>query len=234
MKNLLTRGGIEFIAVLLGLTLSLWIDSNARESEAIKQNNEILGRLYANLRADSSDGVWNQKAYERGIKGSKRIIEWCDSDPKFESIDDSIEKDISAILIATYFANNDQEYNSLKNSGKMHLIRNKTLISDLHRYYSQLDYSNFMDRGTWKITEEEVTPFLSAYSNELYHYKGDNKKRVYKNYPKINLVKMPDIEKLRFYASKKLFYHEHQARQYELIVNRVTNLRQLLRKELNI
>ena len=89
MKNLLTRGGIEFIAVLLGLTLSLWIDSNAKESEAIKQNNEILGRLYANLRADSSDGVWNQKAYERGIKGSKRIIEWCDSDPKFESIDDS-------------------------------------------------------------------------------------------------------------------------------------------------
>ena len=65
MKNILARGGIEFIAVLLGLTGSLWIDANVKENEAIKQNDEILNRLYANLRADSSDGEWNRKAYER-------------------------------------------------------------------------------------------------------------------------------------------------------------------------
>ena len=68
MNKILARGGIEFIAVLLGLTLSLWIDENAKENEAISQNDEILSRLYKNLRADSSDGAWNKKAYERGIK----------------------------------------------------------------------------------------------------------------------------------------------------------------------
>ena len=125
MNKILARGGIEFIAVLLGLTLSLWIDENAKENEAISQNDEILSRLYKNLRADSSDGAWNKKAYERGIKGCKRIIEWCDSNPTFESVDDSLEKDLSAILIATYFGNNDEEYNSLKNSGQMHLIKIK-------------------------------------------------------------------------------------------------------------
>ena len=67
MNKILARGGIEFIAVLLGLTLSLWIDENAKENEAISQNDEILSRLYKNLRADSSDGAWNKKAYERGI-----------------------------------------------------------------------------------------------------------------------------------------------------------------------
>ena len=94
MNKILARGGIEFIAVLLGLTLSLWIDENAKENEAISQNDEILSRLYKNLRADSSDGAWNKKAYERGIKGCKRIIEWCDSNPTFESVDDSLEKDL--------------------------------------------------------------------------------------------------------------------------------------------
>jgi len=234
MKNILARGGIEFIAVLLGLTGSLWIDANVKENEAIKQNDEILNRLYANLRADSSDGEWNRKAYERGIKGCRRIIEWCDSNPTFDSVDDSIEKDISAILIATYFGNNDEEYNSLKNSGQMHLIKNNTLISDLHRYYSGLGWSDYMDRDTWRVTEEEISPFLSNYSDELYYYRGDNKKRVFSNYPKINLIRLPNIEKLRFYASKKLMHHEHQARYYKRIVDRVTKLRELLRKELNI
>ena len=31
--NAITRGGIEFIAVLFGLSISLWIDNNAKENE---------------------------------------------------------------------------------------------------------------------------------------------------------------------------------------------------------
>jgi hypothetical protein len=116
----------------------------------------------------------------------------------------------------------------------MHLIKNNTLISDLHRYYSGLGWSDYMDRDTWRVTEEEISPFLSNYSDELYYYRGDNKKRVFSNYPKINLIRLPNIEKLRFYASKKLMHHEHQSRAYNRIVSRVTKLRSLLRKELNI
>tara|TARA_B110000438_G_scaffold63609_1_gene64098 strand:- start:54 stop:365 length:312 start_codon:yes stop_codon:yes gene_type:complete len=33
MKNILARGGVEFLAVLLGITASLWIDKNQKESE---------------------------------------------------------------------------------------------------------------------------------------------------------------------------------------------------------
>ena len=38
MKNILARGGIEFLAVLLGITISLWIDKNNQNSDL---NNEI-------------------------------------------------------------------------------------------------------------------------------------------------------------------------------------------------
>ena len=237
MKNILARGGIEFIAVLLGLSGSLWIDSNIKENESREQNEEILTRLYHNLRSDSSDGAWNQKAYKRAIKGSKNVITWCDKNPSFSMINDSIEKDISAMLIATWFGHNKEEYNSLKNSGKMHLIKNEILIRKLHSYNSSLEWSDYMDRNTWDYTYEEIVPFLSNYGNELYWSREKEwreKNRVFALYPKINLTKLPNIEKLRFYASHKLWYHEHQLRQYESIVKRVSDLRELLKKELDL
>ena len=234
--NIATRGGIEFLAVLLGLSGSLWIDGNIKENEARKQNEEILTRLYHNLKSDSIDGVWNKNAYERAIKGSKNIIKWCDMNPNFSMINDSIEKDISAMLIAIWFHHNNEEYNSLKNSGKMHLIKNKNLIRDLHAYNSRLEWSDYMDEDSWKYSYEEIIPFLSNYSNELYLHRDKElrkKNRVFGPYPKINLTKLPDIEKLRFFASHKLWYHEHQFREYDGIVKRVSNLRKLLRQELD-
>ena len=38
MKNILARGGIEFIAVFLGLGLSLWVDEFLKEKEFTEQN----------------------------------------------------------------------------------------------------------------------------------------------------------------------------------------------------
>ena len=235
--NIVARGGIEFLAVLLGLSGSLWIDNNIKENEAHKQNEEILIRLYRNLKSDSLDGVWNKNAYERAIKGSKNVIKWCDINPNFSMVNDSIEKDISAMLIAIRFTNNNEEYNSLKNSGKMHLIKNKNLIGDLHSYYSSLKWSDYMDADAWKYSYEEIVPFLSNYGNELYLHRDKELRRknsVFGPYPKINLTKLPDIEKLRFYASHKLWYHEFQLRQYISIVKRVSNLRKLLRQELEL
>jgi len=36
MKNILARGGIEFLAVLLGITLSLYLDQQIEESAISK------------------------------------------------------------------------------------------------------------------------------------------------------------------------------------------------------
>ena len=38
MKKILTRGGVELIAVVLGITLSLWVDDK-KEISVIKKNN---------------------------------------------------------------------------------------------------------------------------------------------------------------------------------------------------
>ena len=55
MKNILARGGIEFLAVLLGISLSLWV-------EDWRQNNEIASRLnldYLNIKQEINEDIDN-------------------------------------------------------------------------------------------------------------------------------------------------------------------------------
>ena len=58
MKNVLARGGIEFIAVFLGIALSLWVDEHRENNEIPRLNNLILNRLYVNLESNSTNFTW--------------------------------------------------------------------------------------------------------------------------------------------------------------------------------
>ncbi len=49
MKNILARGGIEFIAVLLGITASLWIDENRKAYDQNKKQITILEAVYEDI-----------------------------------------------------------------------------------------------------------------------------------------------------------------------------------------
>tara|TARA_A100001035_G_scaffold278379_1_gene277174 strand:- start:47 stop:772 length:726 start_codon:yes stop_codon:yes gene_type:complete len=231
--NAITRGGIEFIAVLFGLSISLWIDNNAKENELKVQNKKILNRLYHNLQADSTDGVWNFKAYERAIRGSENVIKWCDSNPTFSSIDDSIEKEISAMMIATIFVHNEEEYIALKNSGRTDLITNEDLVIKLHDYYTRIGFIKTLDAFQNDFVRTQVAPYLSDYADENLYNKEDKNSIVYENFPKVSLYRMPDVKKMRFYASSMLTWQRYTQSWYKGQVRRVTEIRKLLREELD-
>ncbi|MEL1223692.1 MAG: hypothetical protein VW522_05545, partial [Candidatus Neomarinimicrobiota bacterium] len=78
MKNILARGGIEFIAVFLGLGLSLWVDEFLSEKEFKEQNLITLQRLYHNLENDSTDINWNINTVTQKIKSATWVKKWCD------------------------------------------------------------------------------------------------------------------------------------------------------------
>ena len=231
--NAITRGGIEFIAVLFGLSISLWIDNNAKENELKVQNKKILNRLYHNLQADSTDGVWNFKAYERAIRGSENVIRWCDSNPTFSSIDDSIEKDISAMMIATIFVHNEEEYIALKNSGRTDLITNEDLVIKLHDYYTRIGFIKTLDAFQNDFVRTQIAPYLSDFADENLYNKEDKNSIVYENFPKVSLYRMPDVKKMRFYASNMLTWQRYTQSWYKGQVRRVTEIRKLLREELD-
>lgn len=49
MRNILARGGIEFIAVLLGITGSLWIDENRKKRDQNEKQITILEAVYEDI-----------------------------------------------------------------------------------------------------------------------------------------------------------------------------------------
>lgn len=49
MKNILARGGIEFIAVLLGITSSLWIEENRKAQDQNAKQITILEAVYEDI-----------------------------------------------------------------------------------------------------------------------------------------------------------------------------------------
>ena len=231
---MITRGTIEFLAVLLGLSVSLWIDNTVKENEHKVQNKKILNRLYHNLISDSTDGVWNKKAYERAIKGSTNILKWCDSNPTLAMIDDTIEKDISAMMIGIIFVHNEEEYIALKNSGRTDLISNEELVIKLHKYYTNIGFIKTLDKTQNDVVQNTILPFISNYADENLYDKQTPENEVYKNFPKVNLYKVPDIKKLRFFASNMLTWQKYTKGLYQRQVERVTEIRQLLREELDL
>ena len=52
MKNLFMRGGIEFMAVLLGISASLWLENNRTERELKSQLNQSLKALKLSIIED--------------------------------------------------------------------------------------------------------------------------------------------------------------------------------------
>ena len=125
MKNILAKGGVEF----LGIALSLWVDEYQKAKESKKLSNQILNRLYKNLEADSTDGLWNKKAHDLVMDSGDYILNWYRTN---DELNDSLEIHLSRLAIATTLVNIEEEYNALKSSGRMELLEDEKLVTALH------------------------------------------------------------------------------------------------------
>ena len=61
MKNILARGGIEFIAVVLGITLSFWLDNKREEWNSKKVEINLLESILNDIQ---NIKVYNQQRAE--------------------------------------------------------------------------------------------------------------------------------------------------------------------------
>ena len=169
MKKILTRGGVELIAVVLGITLSLWVDDK-RELSIIDKNNVKTLRSIKNevrLRIDYIERKINQ--YERDVEvGEYVITNWNNID--FDSIASKTKNDRSIVLtLKAYRAINlpVSIYNSLNSDGSIGKLDQDTIKVILDNLY-------------------EVFPahIVDGVENERILYHSFNE-YIIKNYPKI-------------------------------------------------
>ena len=137
MEKLLTRGGVELIAVVLGITLSLWVDDKKELSVVKKNNVKTLKSIKAEvaLRIKYIDRKMNQ--YSRDIEIGDYIIKnWNKID--YDSIASITKNDRDIILtLKAYRAINlpTSIYNSLNSDGSIGKLEQdsiKIILNDLY------------------------------------------------------------------------------------------------------
>ena len=138
MKNILARGGIEFLAVLLGITGSLWIDNNQKESDIELERIKILTSLQMEMNeiknyCDERKRTWkkdinlvNEFLYpSNGIFSVDSILKMTTSKSRIERF----------MIIYRVFDPPMNRYYSIINSGDLKYVKSdkvKELLSRLH------------------------------------------------------------------------------------------------------
>ena len=140
MKNILARGGIEFLAVFIGIILSLYLD-DVRD-DRIVQNKNINNLRSLGNELDQRIGYVDKKIsqYQRDISIGEYVIEnWKKVD--FNHVDSLTKNDRGIILtLKAYRAINlpTSVYNSLNSDGSIGLLENdsiKILINNLFEVF---------------------------------------------------------------------------------------------------
>ena len=179
MKKILTRGGVELIAVVLGITLSLWVDDK-RELSIIRENNvKTLSSIKneVRLRIDYIERKINQ--YQRDVEVGEYVIKnWNNID--FDSIASKTKNGRSIVLtLKAYRAINlpISIYNSLNSDGSIAKLDQdsiKIILNDLY----------------------EVIPahIVDGVENERVLYHSFNE-FIIKNYPRIVEDGIGELEK---------------------------------------
>ena len=138
MKNILARGGIEFLAVLLGITASLWIDKNQNENQNENERIKMLTSLQIEINeiknyCDERKRTWkkdisllNEFLYpSNGIFSVDSILKMTTSKSRIERF----------MIIYRVFDPPMNRYYSIINSGDLKYVKSdkvKELLSRLH------------------------------------------------------------------------------------------------------
>ena len=162
MKNILARGGIEFLAVLMGISTSLWIESNNKERDLVlkRQNTYQLLENQTDSLLSYTNNMLNY--YEIQEKHFSIIIDQWES-IKFDTIENqsSYIRSIWAAFSNAFYPDLST-YETLVNSGKINLV-NFQIINSFGRLNKSIDIINSAQNK-----ESEWRDFLDKYFNKEY------------------------------------------------------------------
>ena len=160
MKNILARGGIEFLAVILGISGSLWIDDWSSYKNDRKKEIETFSRLSIALKEDNI-------LFEGALKKNARMVFVLDElINDFENLTkDSLSRYIEEIQYYTRINPHISDYETLKSTGQLYTIMDFDILQEVidlyDNKYSTIKHWMNEDRRAIFLQDEY---FLKNYS----------------------------------------------------------------------
>ena len=169
MKNILARGGIEFLAVLLGITASLWIDKNQRQEDL--ENERVV--VYKIISSEISQIIdYTDERLEFYEIQSEKIDFLFDNWDTFDSkkIDDPYKFTYDIWTTGTYMYNpNFSTFDALKSNGQFNLV-DKEIRKKFGDLFMWMSYIKKIENNENEAREKLLTYIARHHSELQYQY----------------------------------------------------------------
>ena len=135
MKKILARGGIEFLAVLLGISLSLYIDNKIEESSILKNERSLLSDLQVSLNQDMNYAQLVLDDINQSLDAQQYLINY-----KCDDVNSMSSKELAKLFKSVFKGSTSLfprygVYRSLVSNSEMKYIENQDLKDRLIDLY---------------------------------------------------------------------------------------------------
>ena len=162
MKNILARGGIEFLAVFLGIALSFYVEEMQTEKDNERKKDQYLSDLTNTLEMDIQQ---INKLLETLINSEKLITE-------IQS-DIEILNKLLDVEVGFSFFPQDGIFNQLISTGSFELIENvelKNILLEMYNHQKQRNYamSTEIDHFNIRFRNDLLVQFRISFNYNSY------------------------------------------------------------------
>lgn len=173
LKKLILRYFIEFIVIVMGISISFYLEKTNLNAYNEKLKNISLAKIYKNLTQDLIDLEFNASVHRDAAYSGQQIVDR--GRYLFENDRDSLGYHLTLVTSGnTFFLDNKEEYTAMKNSGLIELIENQDLIAALQSRYAETKVFKIFDdlfqkvyfdlkRFTFRNVSAEKKPFTKFY-----------------------------------------------------------------------
>jgi len=164
MKTILTRGGIEFLAVFLGIALSLWVDDYREERELKERLNDDLIKIYNEVQANTVNIEKIIDLNEKNLFHEEKLLKILNKEIVYDF--GEVVGLISDIRWPTYFGETTA-YRSSVSSGRFNTSKNDSLVRQLSRLYEHFFVrlklnGDILDKQAFEFTGNHSKKFNKA------------------------------------------------------------------------
>lgn len=197
----------DLLVVVVGISLSFLVEEYRVRRELNNHREQLIQRLATTLTDDIKDLNENIIAHQVASESAGFMIEYQQGQHRDVSLD-SLSYHLSALLINTIFVPNEEEYESLKNSGQLELISDSALVKSIHRKYARHPFLRQVESYMADLIAREVYPKYAGRTRPI-NALDSNFLRIHGAYPVHSFTQVPYIE--NHVLTDLQIYHLHYA-----------------------
>ena len=132
MNKVFRRGGIEFLAVFLGIALSLWVDDYREERELNNRLNDDLKKIYSEVQSNIRNIENIIRQNNNFLDHEEKLLMILNGDSTYNF--DNVISIIDSIRWPTFFGETTA-YSASVSSGRFNTSENDTLVRNISLLY---------------------------------------------------------------------------------------------------